>query len=81
MNKKPAVILFLAVALALVVAAILMTRKPIKDDSWNGSLSFTTTTPTLTLLPEAGWWNNLPTAGAHVPTPASGQSSTLTPTP
>ncbi len=74
MSRKTAVILFLVLAFGLVIAAILAMRKPVQDGSWSGDLTFTTTTPTLTLLPDAGWWNELPT-------PAGQQSSSLTPTP
>jgi uncharacterized membrane protein YhaH (DUF805 family) len=88
MSKRASLILFLVITLVVVVAAILVTRKPVNDDSWSGVLSFSTSTPSLTLLPDAGWWSDLPTAWAHVPTawasmptPAGEQSSTLTPTP
>ncbi len=61
-------VLFLLASLVLVGAAILLLRKPSDDHSWSGDLAFATTTPTLTLLPEAGWWGNLPSS-AFSPTP------------
>ena len=70
MNKKiMPVILFLVIIFVLVVAILLVRRKPIVANSWNGAPAFKTTTPTLTLLPEQGWWNDIPTAPGHRDTP------------
>ncbi len=62
MNKRTAVVLYLLVSLVLIGLAILRLRNPIDHHSWSGDLAFTTTTPSLALLPE------LPTS-VHSPIP------------
>ncbi len=61
MKQKRALILFLALALVLIAAGLLIMARSTDADLWNGDRILATTTPTLTLLPEGGWWNQPPT--------------------
>jgi hypothetical protein len=64
-KRTMSVILFLVIVFILLVAFLLVTHKPIVDYSWKGVPAIETTTPTPTLLPDQGWWKNLPTAPGH----------------
>jgi hypothetical protein len=78
-------ILVVIIACVLVGAAIMLLRSAIVvRDDWNGVHPFQTSTPTLTLFPEQGWWTSMPTApGLGVlPTPSvtSTSSTKMAPT-
>ena len=56
-------VLVVIIACVLVGAAIFLLRSAIVvRDDWNGVHPFQTSTPTLTLFPEQGWWVSMPTA-------------------
>jgi len=80
-NKKFSLILFLSLALVMILAALLLVRRPIKAGDWNGAPLIETTTPTLTLPPAVGWWNDMPTLRVQPPTPADDSSPTICPIP
>ena len=51
------------IACVLIVTTILLLRTPIVvQNDWNGAHPIDTTTPTLTLFPDQGWWTAMPTA-------------------
>ena len=79
-KKLLAVLLVMVIACVLIVTAILLLRTPIVVQSgWNGAHPIDTTTPTLTLFPDQGWWMSMPTAPGlgGIPTP----TFTKTPSP
>jgi hypothetical protein len=56
-------ILVVIVACVLVGAAIMLLRSAlVVRDDWNGVHPFQTSTPTLTVFPEQGWWASIPTS-------------------
>jgi len=70
--KLLAVLLVVVIACVLIVTAILLLRTPIVvQNDWNGAHPIDTTTPTLTLFPDQGWWTAMPTAPGlgGIPTP------------
>jgi len=75
-QKIVPVILLLVIVCILVVAAILILRKPIVENPWGGVPKIETTTPTLTLFPDQGWWTDLPTPPGLGITPSSSPSPT-----
>ena len=85
-KKIIAVILVMVIACVLIVTAILLLRTPIVvQDNWNGAHPIQTTTPTLTLFPDQGWWTSMPTApglgGVPTPTLTTTSSPQGTPSP
>ena len=78
--KLLAVLLVVFIACVLIVTTILLLRTPILvQNDWNGAHPIDTTTPTLTLFPDQGWWTAMPTAPGlgGIPTP----TFTKTPSP
>jgi len=77
-------VLVAIIACVLVGASIMLLRSAvIVRDDWSGIYPIHTTTPTLTLFPEQGWWTSMPTApglGVH-PTPAITSASSTKGTP
>ena len=66
-------ILVVIIACVLVGAAIMLLRSAIVvREDWNGVHPFQTSTATLTLFPEQGWWTSMPTAPGLgiLPTPS-----------
>ena len=56
-------VLVVIIACVLVGAAIMLLRSAlVVRDDWNGAHPFQTSTPTLTLFPNQGWWTSIPTA-------------------
>jgi len=60
---------FLSAVLVVIIACVLVGRcghaAPLGlvfREDWNGVHPFQTSTPTLTLLPNQGWWTSIPTA-------------------
>jgi len=79
-KKLLAVLLVVVIACVLIVTTILLLRTPIVvQNDWNGAHPIDTTTPTLTLFPDQGWWTAMPTAPGlgGIPTP----TFTKTPSP
>ena len=79
-------ILVVIIACVLVGAAIMLLRSAlVVRDDWNGVHPFQTSTATLTLFPDQGWWTSMPTAlGLGVlptPSPTSTFSTKRAPTP
>ncbi len=72
---------FPGLAFVVILAALLFLRRPIDVKGWNGILPIETTSPTMTLLPDDGWWNDLPTSRVQRPIPASNSRPTFSPTP
>jgi hypothetical protein len=71
-KKILAVLLVGIIACVLIVTTILLLRTPIVvQNDWNGAHPIDTTTPTLTLFPDQGWWTAMPTAPGlgDIPTP------------
>jgi hypothetical protein len=74
LSRKTTLALFLGFCLVLIVALLLAGRTPVDAGDWKGKLHLTTPTPSVSLLPEAGWWN-------QITAPAGQFLSTITPTP
>jgi len=71
-KKLLAVILVVVIACVLIVTAILLLRTPILvQNDWIGAHPIDTTTPTLTLFLDQGWWTAMPTSPGlgGIPTP------------
>ena len=67
-------VLVVIIACVLVGAAIMLLRSAlVVRDDWNGVHPFQTSTPTLTLFPDQGWWTSIPTAPGLgiLPTPTA----------
>ena len=78
-------VLVVIIACVLVGAAIMLLRSAlVVREDWNGVHPFQTSTPTLTLFPDQGWWISIPTApGLGVlptPSPTSASSPKKAPT-
>ena len=78
-------ILVVIIACVLVGAAIMLLRSAlVVRDDWNGAHPFQTSTPTLTLFPEQGWWTSIPTAPGlgvlPIPSITSASSTKWSPT-
>ena len=74
MTRKIAFALFVVLFLALIAALLFERRTPVEGGIWTGNHLLVTTTPSVTLLPGTGWWDELPT-------PVGPSYSTATPTP
>ena len=84
--SKPflSVILVVIIACVLVGAAIMLLRSAlVVREDWNGVHPFQTSTATLTLFPEQGWWTSMPTAPGLgiIPTPSVTSASSTKGTP
>ena len=78
-------VLVAIIACVLVGASIMLLRSAvIVRDDWSGIFPIHTSTPTLTLFPDQGWWTSIPTApGLGVlptPSPTSASSPKKAPT-
>jgi len=73
----PAFLLVVAACLLVVVAIQLLT--PGDGSDWAGVHTINTTTPTLTLYPDQGWWTSMPTAPAVPGIPSPSITPTVTP--
>ena len=73
-------ILVVIIACVLVGAAIMLLRSAlVVRNDWNGVHPFQTSTPTLTLFPEQGWWTSMPTAPSLGILPTSTATSISSP--
>ena len=73
-------ILVVIIACVLVGAAIMLLRSAlVVRDDWNDVHPFQTSTPTLTLFPEQGWWTSIPTAPGLGVTKAPSETSASSP--
>jgi hypothetical protein len=58
-----AAILVVIIACVLVGVSILLLRSAlVVHNDWSGAHPILTSTPTLTLFPDQGWWASMPTA-------------------